>query len=113
MDQVDQMVRSFLSSGPADQLAILNMVSPSVNADLGIIPDRAWRNTVTTARLQRAVDRHALARAMAEEYDGPRVLELIDKLEALTLRRIARKIARGSVDRTTYSSRYPSIPDSL
>ena len=80
VDQVDQMVRSFLSSGPADQLAILNMVSPSVNADLEIIPDRAWRNTVTTARLQRAIDRHALARALAEEYDGPRVLELIDKL---------------------------------
>ena len=80
VDQVDQMVRSFLSTGPAEQLALLNMVSPSVNADLEIIPDRAWRNTVTTARLQRAVDRHALALQLAEEYDGPRVLELIDKL---------------------------------
>ena len=32
----------------------------------------------------------------------------------LTLRRLARKIAHGSVDRTTFSSsNYPSIPDSL
>ena len=79
-DQVAELVAGFLSAPPSVQMAVLDMAAPELDHDLDQIPDQAWRREATTARLERACERHELALSLAAEYDGERALELIEKL---------------------------------
>ena len=79
-EEVQGLVSGFLEAPPPVQLAVLDMATPSVDADLERIDDPAWRQEATASRLDRACDRHALALGLAAGFDGARVLELIETL---------------------------------
>lgn len=79
-DDVQSLVSGFLAAEPPMQLAVLDLAAPSVDADLERIDESAWRQEVTASRLDRAVDRRALALGLAAGFDGARVLELIETL---------------------------------
>jgi len=79
-DGVSELVSGFLSADGAVQMSILSLADPSLDADLDLIPDPAWRHEATTTRLQHACERTELARSIAEGFQGGRVLELVEKL---------------------------------
>lgn len=79
VDDVGQLISSFLALSPAEQKDVLEMATPSVDADLDMVADPATRGEILAARKEREAARRAIAEELAEAYvPNPRLLELIE-----------------------------------
>ena len=79
-ERADELVSSFLGASAAIQAAVLGMAQPALDADLSLIEDDEIRAAILAARTERASERRLNALSMAEDYQGLRIVELIETL---------------------------------
>jgi hypothetical protein len=80
-DRADELLAGFLGASPEVQAAVLEMPTPSLEADLDMASSPKERESVLAARKKRVASRTALATQLASEYEGsPRILELVEAL---------------------------------
>lgn len=79
VDDVGQLISSFLALSPEEQKDVLEMATPAIDADLDKVEDPRARGEILEAQRERESARHTLAEELAKAYvPNPRLLELIE-----------------------------------